>query len=531
MELALLQARKTCPFLNVNSSSALKQLNNKSSGLLLRKANQCPVMGAAIQTRGLHHASSSKSHQEEKPKHKHFQYEEFYKNMLDKKHNDKSYRYFNNINRLAKKFPTAHLARPKDEVTVWCANDYLGMGANPLLIESMKKTLDRYGAGAGGTRNIAGNADLHLQLESELADLHHTDGALVFSSCMVANDATLSTLGSKMPGCVIFSDELNHASMIEGIRHSKAEKHIFRHNDPEHLEQLLKSVDISRPKIIAFESVYSMCGSVAPIHKFVELAKKYNAITFLDEVHAVGIYGPRGAGIAEHLDFELNASNPHRGNGSIMDEIDIYTGTLGKSFGVVGGYVAGSSQFIDMIRSYAPGFIFTTSLPPAIVAGGKTCIRYLKESNAERRMQQLNARTVKSRLGELGIPVVPNPSHIVPVLLGDAAAAKIASDELLSNYDIYVQSINFPTVPVGHERLRITPSPGHTPEMIDHLVASLDEIWKKYDFKRVADYEAEGGRCEVGAKDAPKYEPIWNDTQLNHNLPIAGEAENSCSAV
>lgn len=381
----------------------------------------------------------------------------------------------------------------------------------------IRQTLDRYGAGAGGTRNIAGNADLHLQLESEIADLHHTEGALVFSSCMVANDATLSTLGSRLPNCVIFSDELNHASMIEGIRHSKAEKHIFRHNDADHLEQLLKSVDPARPKIIAFESVYSMCGSVAPIRKFVDLAKKYGAITFLDEVHAVGIYGPRGAGIAEHLDFELNATNPHRGNGSIMDEIDIYTGTLGKSFGVVGGYIAGSSQFIDLIRSYAPGFIFTTSLPPVVVAGGKACINYLKHSNAERRMQQVNSRTVKSRLGELDIPVVPNPCHIVPVLVGDAAAAKSASDELLSKYDIYVQSINFPTVPVGHERLRITPSPGHTPEMVDHLVGSLEEIWTRYGLKRVADYRAEGGRCDVGKEDLPEIKPMWTDEQLNHN--------------
>ncbi|GAA5805178.1 pyridoxal phosphate-dependent transferase [Helicostylum pulchrum] len=527
MESVLLQARKACPFLNVNNTAVLRQLNNKSSGLLT-KANQCPVMGAAIQTRGLH---TNKKVMEEKTEPKHFEYENFYKTMLDKKHNDKSYRYFNNINRLAKKFPMAHLARPKDEVTVWCANDYLGMGANPILIETMKKTLDRYGAGAGGTRNIAGNADLHLQLESELADLHHTEGALVFSSCMVANDATLSTLGSKMPGCVIFSDALNHASMIEGIRHSKAEKHIFRHNDVEHLEQLLQSVDINRPKIIAFESVYSMCGSIAPIHKFVELAKKYNAITFLDEVHAVGIYGPRGAGITEHLDFDLNAANPHRNNGSIMDQIDIYTGTLGKSFGVVGGYIAGSSQFIDMIRSYAPGFIFTTSLPPAIVAGGRECVKYLKNSNVERRKQQLNARTVKARLAELGIPVVPNSSHIVPILLGDAASAKIASDGLLNEYGIYVQSINAPTVPVGHERLRITPSPGHTPDMIDHLVESLEDIWNRYGFKRVADYEAEGGRCDIGSKDAPKFSPIWTDEQLNYNMPAIEESQQKTSAV
>ncbi|CAO3622786.1 unnamed protein product [Mucor fragilis] len=530
MESVLLHARKACPFLHGNNTVALRQLaTKKSSNGLLLKANQCPVMGAAIQTRGAHSSAPAKS-QEQQQQQQPFSYEGFYKHMLDKKHNDKSYRYFNNINRLAKKFPMAHLARPTDEVTVWCANDYLGMGANPLLLNTMKDTLDRYGAGAGGTRNIAGNAELHLQLESELADLHHTEGALVFSSCMVANDATLSTLGSKMPNCVIFSDELNHASMIEGIRHSKAEKHIFRHNDPEHLEQLLQSVDINRPKIIAFESVYSMCGSIAPIEKFIALAKKYNAITFLDEVHAVGIYGPRGAGVAEHLDFDLNASQPRRGNGGIMDQIDIYTGTLGKSFGVVGGYVAGSSQFIDMVRSYAPGFIFTTSLPPVVVAGGKACINYLKNSNVERRMQQLNARTVKSRLGELGIPVVPNPSHIVPVLLGDAAAAKLASDELLSKYNIYVQSINFPTVPVGHERLRITPSPGHTPEMVDHLVDSLQEIWNRYGFKRVADYEAEGGRCNVGDKNFDGVKPMWTDEQLNYNLPIE-ESQQETSAV
>ncbi|KAI8984315.1 pyridoxal phosphate-dependent transferase [Mycotypha africana] len=518
MESVLLQARKTCPFLHAQSSASLRKIARTDG--LLTKAKQCPVMSMAIQNRKIHSSVINKEQQQEHQA-KPFDYEGFYQGMLDRKHKDKSYRYFNNINRLAKKFPMAHLARPTDEVTVWCANDYLGMGANPLLINAMKQTLDRYGAGAGGTRNIAGNAALHLQLESELADLHHTDGALVFSSCMVANDATLSTLGSKLPNCVIFSDQLNHASMIEGIRHSKAEKHIFRHNDVEHLEQLLQSVDINRPKIIAFESVYSMCGSVAPIHKFVELANKYNAITFLDEVHAVGIYGPRGAGVAEHLDFELNAANPHRGNGSIMDEIDIYSGTLGKSFGVVGGYVAGSARFIDMIRSYAPGFIFTTSLPPAIVSGAKTCISYLKNSNAERRLQQLNARAVKARLGELGIPVVPNPSHIVPVLLGDAAAAKTASDDLLNRYNIYVQAINYPTVPVGHERLRITPSPGHTPEMIDYLVDSLQEIWQRYGFRRVADYEAEGGRCDVGRKDLPDLKPLWTDEQLNYKNQIA----------
>lgn len=351
-------------------------------------------------------------------------------------------------------------------------------------------------------------------MESELADLHHKEGALVFSSCYVANDATLSTLASKLPGCVIFSDKLNHASMIQGMRHSGAQKKIFRHNDVAHLEELLQSVDPATPKIIAFESVYSMCGSIGPIREIVALAKKYGAITFLDEVHAVGMYGPRGAGVAEHLDFDLNAAHPSMGNGSIMDEIDIITGTLGKAYGVVGGYIAGSAAFVDMIRSYAPGFIFTTSLPPAVVAGAMQSVKYLKVSNKERQMQQINTRVVKSRLAELGIPVVPNPSHIVPVLLGDAAQAKLASDVLLSEHGIYVQSINYPTVPVGEERLRITPTPGHNQEMIDHLVDSLETIWTRYGFKRVQDWAAEGGRAGVGMPAPADITPLWTDDQL-----------------
>ncbi|KAG2226521.1 hypothetical protein INT45_014265 [Circinella minor] len=568
MEFALSQAKKTCPFLHVTSTSSLRRLSTlpagaKKSNALLNKAQQCPVMSKAMeaqntttpaatqQTRTI--STSRSSFQKptasvkakalentesvaipsktpfaatatatptlEKPvslntNAKHFDYESFYNHELEKKHKDKSYRYFNNINRLAQKFPRAHTSRVQDEVTVWCANDYLGMGRNPVLTETMKRTLDRYGAGAGGTRNIAGNADLHLRLESELADLHHKEGALVFSSCYVANDATLATLASKLPGCVIFSDQLNHASMIQGMRHSGAQKKIFRHNDMTHLEELLQSVDPATPKIIAFESVYSMCGSIGPIHEIVDLAKKYGAITFLDEVHAVGMYGPRGAGVAEHLDFELNAAHPTMGNGSIVDEIDIITGTLGKAYGCVGGYIAGSASFVDMIRSYAPGFIFTTSLPPAVVSGAMESVKYLKVSNTERQMQQINTRVVKSRLAELGIPVVPNPSHIVPVLLGDAASAKLASDELLSEHGIYVQSINYPTVPVGEERLRITPTPGHNQDMIDHLVHSLETIWSRYSFRRVNDWVAEGGRAGVGMAQPPQVEPLWTNGQL-----------------
>ncbi|KAL2913393.1 mitochondrial 5-aminolevulinate synthase [Polyrhizophydium stewartii] len=412
-----------------------------------------------------------------------FDYEAFYQTELDKKHKDKSYRYFNNINRLAQLFPTAHTGTG-EHVTVWCSNDYLGMSRHSLVTENMKATLDKYGAGAGGTRNIAGNAQLHLSLERELADLHKKPAALVFSSCFVANDATLSTLGSKLPGCVIFSDASNHASMIQGIRHSGAPKKIFRHNDLAHLEELLQSVDINTPKIIAFESVYSMSGSIGHIKEIAALARKYNAITFLDEVHAVGMYGRTGAGVAEYIDA--------------MDEIDIITGTLGKAYGVVGGYIAASAPLVDMIRSYAPGFIFTTSLPPVVVSGALTSIRYLKTSQAERSAQQLHTRDLKGRLDALGIPVVPNPSHIVPVLVGDAETAKSVSDELLYKYQIYVQSINFPTVARGEERLRITPTPGHTAELADVLVDALSTIWRERGLKTVEDWAAVGGNAGVG---------------------------------
>ncbi len=339
-----------------------------------------------------------------------------------------------------------------------------------------RKTVDAYGAGAGGTRNIAGNGALHEALEISLADLHQKPAALVFSSCFVANDATLSTIASKLPNCVIFSDASNHASMIQGIRHSGAKKLIFRHNDVAHLESLLQSVDIHTPKLIAFESVYSMCGSIGPIQEIVDLAKKYNALTFLDEVHAVGMYGERGAGITQSLSKEL------------MSQVDIISGTLGKAYGVVGGYIAGSSALVDMIRSYAPGFIFTTSLPPSIVAGALASVEYLKESSSERIGQQNNTIALKHHLNKVGIPVLHNPSHIVPVLVGDAEKCKMASDRLLSKHHIYVQSINYPTVPKGQERLRITPTPGHSEEMKDHLVQALDDVWIHLGLKRDSDW-------------------------------------------
>ncbi|KFA68764.1 hypothetical protein S40285_01192 [Stachybotrys chlorohalonatus IBT 40285] len=439
-----------------------------------------------------------------------FNYEAFYNAELDKKHKDKSYRYFNNINRLAKEFPRAHMSDKNERVTVWCANDYLGMGRNPHVLNTMHETLNEYGAGAGGTRNISGHNRHAVELEGTLAKLHAKESALVFSSCYVANDATLATLGSKMPDCVILSDSLNHASMIQGIRHSGTKKIVFKHNDVADLEAKLASLPLHVPKIIAFESVYSMCGSIGPIEEICDLAEKYGAITFLDEVHAVGMYGPNGAGVAEHLDWEAHVQGSPRG--TIMDRIDIITGTLGKAYGCVGGYIAGSAKLVDMIRSLAPGFIFTTSLPPATMAGAKTSIEYQMGYDGDRKLQQLHTRAVKEELGARDIPVIPNPSHIIPILVGNAELAKAASDMLLQDYQIYVQSINYPTVPVGQERLRITPTPGHTKQYRDELVQAVDEIWERLGIKRTSQWAAEGGFIGVGEDKVET--PLWTDGQL-----------------
>ncbi|KAK4668060.1 mitochondrial 5-aminolevulinate synthase [Podospora pseudoanserina] len=441
-----------------------------------------------------------------------FDYEGFYNNELEKKHKDKSYRYFNNINRLAKEFPRAHMSTREEKVTVWCANDYLGMGRNPHVLKAMHETLDEYGAGAGGTRNISGHNRHAVELEATIAKLHAQEAALVFSSCYVANDATLATLGSKMPDCVILSDSLNHASMIQGIRHSGTKKVIFKHNDVKDLEEKLAALPLHVPKIIAFESVYSMCGSIGPIEEICDLAEKYGAITFLDEVHAVGMYGPHGAGVAEHLDFEAHAQGKPRG--TIMERIDIITGTLGKAYGCVGGYIAGSAKLVDTVRSLAPGFIFTTSLPPAVMAGARAAIEYQMNYNGDRRLQQLHTRAVKEALGERDIPVIPNPSHIIPILVGNAELAKQASDKLLQDHQIYVQSINYPTVPVGQERLRITPTPGHTKEYRDHLVGAIQTIWEELGIKRTSEWAAEGGFIGVGEPNAAAEEPLWTDEQL-----------------
>ncbi|KAI1173947.1 pyridoxal phosphate-dependent transferase [Nemania sp. FL0916] len=450
-----------------------------------------------------------------------FDYAGFYEAELDKKHKDKSYRYFNNINRLAKEFPQAHGAKKEERVTVWCSNDYLGMGRNPQVLKQMHETLEEYGSGAGGTRNISGHNKHAIELEGTLARLHAKEAALVFSSCYVANDATLATLGSKMPECVILSDSLNHASMIQGIRHSGTRKIVFKHNDLEDLESKLASLPLHVPKIIAFESVYSMCGSIGPIEQICDLAEKYGAITFLDEVHAVGMYGPHGAGVAEHLDFEAHQQG--RPQGTVMDRVDIITGTLGKAYGCVGGYIAASAKLVDMIRSLAPGFIFTTSLPPATMAGARAAIEYQMEYKGDRRLQQLHTRAVKEALDARDIPVIPNPSHIIPILVGNAELAKQASDMLLNDYQIYVQSINYPTVPVGQERLRITPTPGHTKEYRDQLVNVIDEIWTKLDIKRTSDWAAEGGFIGVGEANPGPNQPLWTDEQLDIDHHVAEE--------
>lgn len=445
-----------------------------------------------------------------------FDYEAVPRSVLDKKHEDGSYRYFNNINRMAKEFPLAHMARKEDKVNVWCSNDYLGMGRSPTTLGAMHYALDEYGAGAGGTRNIAGHNRHAVELEATIARLHQKEAALVFSSCYVANDATLATLAAKLPGCVILSDSLNHASIIQGIQHSNAKKVIFHHNDAIDLEAKLAALPLHTPKIIAFESIYSMCGTVAPIQEICDIAHKYGALTFLDEVHAVGMYGPRGAGVAEHIDWQdrIQGNMPQQQSRTLMDRIDIVSGTLGKAYGVIGGYIACSANLVDMIRSLAPGFIFTTTLPPAVMAGAKASIEYQMAHNGDRKLQQLHTRAVKKALTALDIPVIPNPSHIVPLLVGDAKLAKEASDVLLRDYQIYIQSINYPTVPVGQERLRITPTPAHTTEYQEHLVDAIMEVWDRLGIRRTTQWVVEGDLLGVGLPEHVQKPPLWTEEQL-----------------
>jgi len=393
-------------------------------------------------------------------------YEKVFADAIGRVRSEGRYRVFADIRRRRGSFPHADQftsAADQRPITVWCSNDYLGMGQNPKVLAAMHEALDAVGAGSGGTRNISGTTHYHVELEAELADLHGKESALVFTSAFVANDTTLATLQSLMPDVVIFSDEKNHASMIAGIRNGGKEKHIFKHNDIADLERLLKTVPLDRPKIIAFESVYSMDGAISPIGKICDLAKKYNAMTYLDEVHAVGMYGPRGGGIAER--------------DGVMHRVDVINGTLAKGFGVMGGYIAASRNLCDAIRSYAPGFIFTTSLAPAIAAGALASIRHLKTSNVEREKHQERARTLKRKFLNAGFPVVDNPSHIVPLLIGDPVHCKQVSDMLLDRFGIYVQPINYPTVPRGTERLRFTPTPMHTDADMDRLVSALNALF------------------------------------------------------
>jgi 5-aminolevulinate synthase len=399
-------------------------------------------------------------------------YDAVFEKAIDRLHAEGRYRVFIDILRNKGNYPNARCFAghngPKD-ITVWCSNDYLCMGQHPKVITAMEDALHDVGAGSGGTRNIGGNTHYHVELEHELADLHGKDGALLFTSGYVSNDATLSTLAKVLPGCIIYSDELNHASMIAGIRNAGCEKRVWRHNDLAHLEDLLAADDPEAPKLIAFESVYSMDGDVAPIGAVCDLADKYNALTYCDEVHAVGMYGARGGGISERDE--------------VADRVTIIEGTLGKAFGVMGGYIAADQKIIDVIRSYAPGFIFTTSLSPVLVAGVLASVRHLKTSSEERTAQHANAAMLKTLFADAGLPVMVSNTHIVPLMVGDPVKAKKISDILLAEYGVYVQPINYPTVPRGTERLRFTPGPQHTGAMMRDLTSALIEIWGRMDIR------------------------------------------------
>ena len=420
-------------------------------------------------------------------------YDHFFAEAIDALRKERRYRTFAEIERDATRFPRAvwHSPGGPRDIVVWCSNDYLGMGSHPKVVEAMCTAAQARGAGAGGTRNISGNSHEIVMLERELADLHDKESGLVFTSGYISNATGISTIVKLIPDCVVISDELNHNSMIEGVRQGGRQKAIFRHNGLGHLEELLKAAG-DRPKLIAFESVYSMDGDIAPMEGICDLAEKYGAMTYLDEVHAVGMYGPRGAGVAER--------------DGVMHRIDVIEGTLGKAFGVVGGYITGKRLIIDAVRSYAPGFIFTTALPPAIAAAAAASVRHLKESTAERAGQRAQVAKVKAALAAAGLPQMDTPTHIVPVMVGDAKACKMASDLLLAEYGIYIQPINYPTVPRGTERLRITPTPFHDDALIAHLARALSDVWERLELPyadRVAERADNQRRTALGPAPIP----------------------------
>ena len=401
-------------------------------------------------------------------------YDLYFEKIINKIKKEGRYRVFIDILRNVQNFPKATKFNSKntrnDQVTVWCSNDYLGMGQNSNVINAMKKALDTCGAGSGGTRNISGTTHYHVILEKELADLHDKESALLFTSGYISNEATLSTLASTLPDCYVFSDELNHSSMIQGIRASGAKKIIFKHNDVDDLKNKIKELDKNIPKIIAFESVYSMDGDIAPIENIATIAKNYNALTYLDEVHAVGMYGSQGGGISQEL--------------GVNDQIDIIEGTLAKAYGVMGGYITGNNYLVDTVRSFASGFIFTTSIPPTIAAGAIESVKHLKTSNIERIKQREAVRELKQKLMDTDIPIIINNSHIIPIVVGDPDLCKKASDILLQKYNIYVQPINYPTVPRGTERLRVTPTPFHNTKMINYFIDSIEKVWSTLNLRK-----------------------------------------------